>query len=52
MSDSKTAREALRFIQTSADSPMGAIMIAMMVEYLIKHFEAGKGLDEELEMSK
>ena len=46
----KTAREALEWIKTTCEGPGGAMMIPMMVDYLTKHFEEGKGIDDLLEM--
>lgn len=44
----KTAREAMWCIKESSGKSL--MMIPLMVEFLIKHFEAGKGLDDNLEM--
>ena len=50
MSKSKTAREALTYIK--ANSARASFVVPLMIDTLIKHFEAGKGLDDVLEMSE
>ena len=48
MSKKKTARDAMSYIK--ANSARGSFVVPMMIDTLIKHFEAGKGLDDVLEI--
>jgi len=46
----KTAREALKWVKEASKTPSAFMTIPLMISFLIKHFDEGKGIDEQLEM--
>jgi hypothetical protein len=49
----QTAREILAWLETTTLShkTMNNILVPIMIKYIIRHFDAGKKMDDEVEVS-